>query len=59
MKKDKEAIWWAENFPTASARAAADKTVDALDSKLPMTAFLDAWLAAYLAAGGKRGRRRV
>lgn len=56
--KDREAAWWAENFPTAKARAAADVAIDAIDPKLPMTAFLDTWLAAYAAAGGRRGPGR-
>jgi len=43
----------ADIFPTAHARAAADKAIDDIDPALPMTAFLDAWIAAYLAAGGK------
>jgi len=57
--KDKDAAWWAKNFPTAHARAAADKAVavDALDPRLPMMAFIDEWVRAYTAAGGKRPRR--
>lgn len=34
-------------FPNASARRAADKAIDALTVSLPMSAFLDAWEAAY------------
>jgi hypothetical protein len=49
-----EAAWWAENFPTAHARAEADKAVDALNERLPMTAFIDTWIAAYRKAGGRR-----
>jgi hypothetical protein len=49
----KDDAWFAKHFPSAHARDVADKAVDALDPSLPMTAFLDAWLAAYLAAGGK------
>jgi hypothetical protein len=56
IAKDRDAAWWAENFPTVRARAEADKAVDALDPKLPMTAFVDAWIAAYKAAGGQRGK---
>lgn len=52
-KKDVEAAWWVKNFPTVSARDAADKAIDALDPKEPMTTFLDAWIAAYIKAGGK------
>jgi hypothetical protein len=49
-----DAAWWAANFPTAHARAAADKVIDELDPTLPMTTFLDTWIAAYVAAGGRR-----
>jgi LPS sulfotransferase NodH len=49
-KKDDE--WFAKNFPTPHAREAADRAIDKLDPSLPMTAFIDAWIAAYLAAGG-------
>jgi hypothetical protein len=51
--KQDEAEWWRKNFPTVEARAAADKAIDALDAKEPMTRFIDTWIAAYLAAGGK------
>ena len=34
-----DAAWWAENFPAAHARAAADKAIDMIDPSLPMTAF--------------------
>ena len=39
-------------FPTARARAAADKAVDELPLTAPMTKFVDVWLATYRAAGG-------
>jgi hypothetical protein len=50
-KKDDE--WFAKNFPSAHARSDADKVIDKLDPNLPMTAFIDAWIAAYIAAGGR------
>ncbi len=46
--------WWRKHFPTVSARAAADKAIDALSVDLPMSAYIDAWIAAYKAAGGTR-----
>lgn len=55
--KFNEAKWWRDNFPSGHARDAADKVVDAMDTRLPMEAFLDAWLAAYKAAGGWRPKR--
>lgn len=39
-------------FPTAHAREAADKAIDALPATEPMTTYLDTWIAAYRAAGG-------
>jgi hypothetical protein len=51
-RKD-DAAWIAKNFPTASARKAADEAVDSLDPHEPMTSFLDTWIAAYIRAGGK------
>ena len=53
MSKSSDAAWFAKHFPTARARDAADKAIDALDPKEPMTTFLDVWIAAYIAAGGK------
>ena len=50
---DDDARWMAKNFPSPQARKKADEAIDALDVALPMTTFLDAWIAAYLAAGGK------
>lgn len=41
------------NFPTSHARESADRAIDRLDPSLPMTAFLDAWVAAYIRAGGR------
>ena len=52
-KKQDDAAWFAKHFPTAHARDAADKAIDPLDTKEPMSKFLDVWIAAYLAAGGK------
>jgi uncharacterized protein YqjF (DUF2071 family) len=48
---DKDVI--ARRYPTAAARQKADEAIDELSETEPMTAFLDAWLAAYVAAGGK------
>lgn len=52
-KKDEEAAWWAKNFPTVAARDAADRAVDKLDPREPMTTFLDTWVIEYIKAGGK------
>ncbi len=52
-KRDAEALFWKRRFPTAAARAAADKAVDALNVNLPMSAFIDEWIRAYRAAGGR------
>ncbi len=52
-KKDVEAAWWAKNFPTVAARDAADRAVDKLDPKEPMTKYLDTWIVEYIKAGGK------
>lgn len=52
-----EERWWRQNFPTVTARAVADEVVDGLDVNLPMSAFVDAWIEAYLLAGGVRGKR--
>lgn len=56
-KPEDEAHFWKRRFPTASARAAADKAIDALDVHLPMSTFLDEWIRAYRAAGGKEPNR--
>jgi hypothetical protein len=53
MTKRKKERSVEEVFPNARARKAADEAIDKLDPKLPMTAFLDAWEAAYLASCGK------
>ncbi len=42
-----------DSFPTAQARKAADDAIDSLDPKLPMTAYIDEWYIAYVAAGGR------
>ena len=52
-KKKDDAAWFAKHFPTTHARDAADRAVAALDAHLPMTTFLDVWIAAYIKAGGK------
>ena len=46
------AVTFEKRYPTKRAREAADAVIDAMPNDLPMTAFLDAWLAAYRAAGG-------
>lgn len=51
MKCD-DAAWMAKNFPTAHARKKADEAIDELDPHAPMSAYLDAWIAAYRSAGG-------
>ena len=43
----------ARNFPSQHARVLADRAIDQLDVTLPMTTYLDVWIAAYIAAGGK------
>ena len=59
MKKpdNNPARWWRENFPNAAAREAADEAVDKPDVNRPMADFIDEWLAAYEANGGRRGTR--
>ena len=49
----KDDAWFAKNFPTAHARDAADKAIDKLDVHEDMRAYIDAWIAAYIKAGGK------
>lgn len=50
----KDDAWFTKHFPTAHARDAADREIDRLDVKEPMTKYLDTWIAAYIAAGGRR-----
>jgi len=57
MKKRKERTV-EELFPNAAARKAADDAIDRLDPKLPMTAFLDAWEAAYFGIAKKSPFRK-
>ena len=45
--------WFARHFPTSHAREAADLAVDALPATASMQEYLDAWFAAYIAAGGR------
>jgi hypothetical protein len=49
----KDDAWFAKHFPNAKAREAADKAIDKLDSREPMTTYLDTWIEAYIKAGGK------
>ena len=46
--------WWREHFPTIAARNAADEAIDKLPVTAPMSEYIDAWIAAYMAAGGRR-----
>ena len=50
-KKSQPAI--EDFFPNARARKAADDAIDKLDPQLPMTAYLDAWEAAYFEVAGR------
>jgi len=42
-----------KRFPDAHARKRADEAMDAIAVTEPMTTFLDAWIRAYIVAGGK------
>lgn len=53
MKKKRNQPAVEDLFPNARARKAADAAVDQLDPQLPMTAFLDAWEAAYFEVAGR------
>jgi hypothetical protein len=53
MKRKPRSLTVEELFPNARARKVADEAIDKLDPKLPMTAYLDAFESAYVAAGGK------
>jgi len=41
------------HFPNARAREVADAAMDAIHATAPMQVFLDRWIEAYLAAGGR------
>ncbi len=56
-KGTSDAAWWQKNFPTVAARDAADRATDKLDVFESMSTHIDYWLAAYAAAGGKRGTK--
>ncbi len=58
MNRTREERWWKENFPSRDARDAADAACDQLDVNEPMSKFIDTWIAAYKAAGGKRPAAR-
>lgn len=45
-------------YPNKRCRDAADKAVDAMPVSESMSAFLDAWDAAYVEAGGRSPWRR-
>jgi hypothetical protein len=51
-KPSAEDRWFARHFPTIRARDAADRTIDAMPVSASMADYLDAWLGAYVAAGG-------
>jgi hypothetical protein len=44
--------WLRRHYPTRHAREAADVAIDALPNEATMAAHIDAWIAAYRAAGG-------
>ena len=50
-EKDRE--WFRHRFPSAHARYAADKAVDALSNNALMRDHIDTWILSYRAAGGK------
>lgn len=50
-KKDDK--WFIKHFPSAMACEVADKAIDKLDVALPMSNFIDAWIDAYVKAGGR------
>lgn len=52
MSKSDDA-WFAKHFPSPGARDKADRATDALSPTQPMTDYIDTWIAAYRAAGGK------
>jgi hypothetical protein len=41
------------HFPTVQAREKADEAIDKLSENEPMSVYIDTWLAAYVAAGGR------
>ena len=53
MKQKKKKDEVELRFPTARAREIADKAIEGLDAKLPMSAFIDTWYIAYTEAGGR------
>lgn len=52
MSKSDEA-WFTKHFPSPGARDKADRATDALSPTQPMVDYIDVWIAAYKAAGGK------
>lgn len=52
-KPETASQWMNRMFPDARARDVADKTIDALPVEAPMSLYLDTWIAAYIATGGK------
>lgn len=48
-----DAQWMRRVFPDERARAATDAAIDELDVSESMATFLDAWVMAYVGAGGK------
>ena len=52
-KPETASQWMGRMFPDSKARDAADRSVDELQTSEPMSLYLDTWIAAYIAAGGK------
>ena len=52
-EKESDAQWMRRVFPDARARDVADLAIESLDVAAPMSEYLDAWVAAYRAAGGR------
>lgn len=45
--------WFDKHFPNSRARGEADRAIDKLSVNEPMHVYIDTWIAAYKAAGGK------
>lgn len=55
MSRKTEERWFAARFPTVHARETADKAIDNLGDE-KMSKYIDVWLAAYRAAGGRESK---
>lgn len=42
-----------QRFPDPKARRAADAAINMIDTHETMKVYIDVWIAAYIAAGGK------